>query len=93
MQRWNEEIEVVVRRVMEGNPLADFCDPAGLARAVSAGFLGLELYEGVDKEGAEAALEALERLGDLVAVMDDLGPIARQAVRAKARSAAPGSTA
>jgi AcrR family transcriptional regulator len=92
MQRWNEEIEVVVRRVMEGNPLADFCDPAGLARAVSAGFLGLELYEGVDKEGAEAALEALERLGDLVAVMDDLGPIARQAVRAKARSAAPGST-
>lgn len=86
MQRWNQEIEVVVRRVMEGNPLAEICDPAGLARAISAGFIGLEMYEGVDKAGAEAALESLERLGDLVAVMDDLGPIARRAVRAKMRA-------
>lgn len=86
MHRWNEEIEVVVRRVLEGNPLAEICDPAGLARAISAGFIGLELYEEVDKAGAEAALEALERLGDLVAVMDDLGPIAARVMRSKVRA-------
>ncbi|MFC7740218.1 hypothetical protein ACFQXA_03470 [Nocardiopsis composta] len=45
----------------------------------------------MDHEGAERALEALERLGDLVAVLDDLGPVARRAVRARLRSAAGGA--
>jgi AcrR family transcriptional regulator len=86
MSRWNEEIESVVRRVLRGHPLAELADPAGLARAISAGFIGLELYEGVDAEGAALALGALEQLGVLVDVMTDLGPIARRAVRAKIKS-------
>jgi AcrR family transcriptional regulator len=85
MVRWNEEIETVVRRVLRGNPLADVADPAGIARAISAGFIGLELYEGVDPEGADLALSSLESLGLLVDVMDDLGPVARRALRAKVR--------
>jgi AcrR family transcriptional regulator len=83
MSRWNEEIESVVRRVLRDHPLAELTDPAGLARAISAGFIGLELYEGIDPEGAALALGALEQLGVLVDVMDDLGPLARRAVRAK----------
>jgi AcrR family transcriptional regulator len=85
MSRWNYEIESVVRRVLRGSPLADVTDPGGLARAISAGFIGLELYEGVDQAGAEAALAALERLGVVVDVVNDLGPVARRAVRAKLR--------
>ena len=85
MARWNAEIETVVRRVLRDHPLAEITDPAGLARAISAGFIGLELYEGVDPEGAELALQSLEQLGLLVDVMDDLGPVARRAVRAKTR--------
>lgn len=91
MQRWNTEIEAVVRRVLEGNPMSELVDPSGLARAVSASFIGLELYEGVDPDGAHAALDALEQLGVLVAVVDDLGPVARRALRARLRRR--GSTA
>jgi AcrR family transcriptional regulator len=85
MARWNAEIETVVRRVMREGPLAEISDPAGLARAISAGFIGLELYEGVDPAGAELALRSLAQLGLLLDVMDDLGPVARRAVRAKTR--------
>jgi AcrR family transcriptional regulator len=85
MARWNAELETVLRRVLRDHPLAEITDPAGLARTISAGFIGLELYEGVDPDGAERALQSLEQLGLLVEVMDDLGPVARRAVRAKTR--------
>jgi AcrR family transcriptional regulator len=85
MKRWNLEIETVVRRVLRGSPLATVADPAGVARAISAGFIGLELYEGVDADGAALALDSLEQLGLLVDVMNDLGPVARRALRAKVR--------
>jgi AcrR family transcriptional regulator len=86
MTRWSLEIETVVRRVLRGNPLADIADPAGVARAISAGFIGLELYEGVDAAGAALALSSLEQLGLLIDVIDDLGPVARRALRAKVRA-------
>jgi AcrR family transcriptional regulator len=82
---WSAEIETVVRRVVDGSPVADLVDATGLARAISAGFIGLELYEGVDPDGGASALDALERLGVLVDVMNDLGPIATRALQAKLR--------
>jgi AcrR family transcriptional regulator len=85
MSRWNLEIETVVRRVLRGSPLATIADPAGVARAISAGFIGLELYDGIDADGAAQALDSLEQLGILVDVMNDLGPVARRALRAKVR--------
>jgi AcrR family transcriptional regulator len=88
MKRWNQEIESVVRRVLRGHLMAELADPGGLARGISAGFIGLELYEGVDAEGAALALAALEQLGVLVDVMDDLGPVARRAVRSTLKSKA-----
>jgi AcrR family transcriptional regulator len=86
MQRWNSEIEAVVERVLRGSPLAELTDAAGVARAISAGFIGLELYDGVDADGASLALDALEQLGLLVEVVDDLGPIARRALARKLRT-------
>jgi DNA-binding transcriptional regulator YbjK len=88
MELWRREVEAVVRRVLEPSPIADVVDAEGLARALSAAFVGLELYEGVDPDGAAAALAALERLGVLVEVLDDLGPVARRAVRARLRRSA-----
>jgi AcrR family transcriptional regulator len=85
MARWNLEIETVVRRVLRGGPLATIADPAGVARAISAGFIGLELYEGVDGEGAALAFDSLAQLGLLADVVDDLGPVARRALSAKVR--------
>jgi AcrR family transcriptional regulator len=85
MDLWRQEVESVVRRVLEPSPLADVVEPAGLARAMSAAFIGLELYEGVDADGAASALASLEQLGVLVEVLDDLGPVARRAVRARLR--------
>ncbi|WP_433545614.1 TetR/AcrR family transcriptional regulator [Streptomyces sp. CA-294286] len=84
---WIEEIEKVLGRVLEHSPVAEFTDPAGLARAVAAAFIGLELYEGVDEIGAAGALDALEQLAGLIGVLEDLGPVAQHAVRLGLRRA------
>ncbi|WP_055701461.1 MULTISPECIES: TetR/AcrR family transcriptional regulator [Streptomyces] len=78
---WVEEIEKVLTRVLAASPLGEFADPVGLARAVAASFVGMELYEGVDSAGTERALESLEQLSHLVTAIEDLGPIAQRAVR------------
>jgi AcrR family transcriptional regulator len=93
MDLWREQVEAVVRRVLEPSPLAEVVDAAGMARAISAAFIGLELYEGVDAAGASSAIEALERLGVLVEAVDDLGPVARRAVRARLRRSGKGRSA
>ncbi len=81
LELWIAEIETVLVRVLAGTPFGEFADPAGLARAVAASFVGIELYEGVDAAGARAALDALEQLGSLAAALEDLGPVAQRAVR------------
>ena len=85
---WIDEIEAVLVRLLKDSPLAEVTDPAGLARGISASFVGIELYEGVDPAGAESALASLETLGLLVEVVDDLGPVARR-LCARASGAPP----
>ncbi|GAB2826909.1 TetR family transcriptional regulator [Streptomyces chlorus] len=85
---WIVEIEKVLERILPGTPFGEFADAGGLARAVAASFVGLELYEGVDPAGAGAALDSLEQLGILIAALDDLGPVAHRAVRHHLRRAA-----
>ncbi|MFJ4688188.1 TetR/AcrR family transcriptional regulator [Streptomyces sp. NPDC091377] len=85
LELWIAEIERVLVRVLAATPFGEFTDPAGLARAVAASFVGIELYEGVDAEGATAALDALEQLGALAAALEDLGPVAQRAVRHRLR--------
>jgi AcrR family transcriptional regulator len=87
LELWITEIERLLARVLATTPLAEFADPGGLARAVSASFVGIELYEGVDATGAGAALAALDQLASLVAALDDLGPVAQRAVRHALRRA------
>ncbi|WP_127502545.1 TetR/AcrR family transcriptional regulator [Actinoplanes solisilvae] len=82
---WIAPIEETLERLLAGSPAVDLIDTAGLARAVSAAFIGLELYEGVAPEAAGAALDSLNRLAVLFEVVDDLGPVARRALRAKLR--------
>ncbi|KUM73008.1 TetR/AcrR family transcriptional regulator [Streptomyces griseorubiginosus] len=81
LRLWITEIEHVLTRLLAATPFGEFTDPAGLARAVAASFVGIELYEGVDAPGATAALDALEHLGALVAALEALGPVAQRAVR------------
>jgi AcrR family transcriptional regulator len=88
LRLWVTAIEDAVARLLAGSPVAELIDTAGLARAVSAGFIGLELYEGVAPDDAATALDALDRLAVLVEVVDDLGPVARRALRGKLRRTA-----
>jgi AcrR family transcriptional regulator len=90
MARWSDEVETVVRRVTATGPLSGTVEPGGLARAVVASFVGLELYEGVDPAGAAAALAVLDVLSGLLAALDELGPVASRAVRASVRRRAGG---
>jgi AcrR family transcriptional regulator len=82
---WVAEIEAVLVRLLAGSPLGEVAEPAGLARAVSAAFIGMELFEGVDPDGAERALGAVDQLAVLVEVVEGLGPVARRALRATLR--------
>lgn len=93
MSVWAAEIEQVVDRVLRDSPLVEITDTAGIARAVSASFIGLQLYDGVDAAGAALALDSLERLAVLVEVVDDLGPIARRALRSKLKGRRGGTPA
>jgi AcrR family transcriptional regulator len=80
---WIDEIESVLRRLLTGSPLAEIADIPALAKAISASFIGIELYEGIDQAGADQAMAALEQLAGLIEIIDDLGPVARRALRAK----------
>jgi AcrR family transcriptional regulator len=86
MNLWSAAIEAVIDRLLRDSPLSQIAEPAALARAVSASFIGLELYEAVDTDGAAAAFDALERLGVLAEVVEELGPIARRALRSKLKA-------
>jgi AcrR family transcriptional regulator len=85
LQLWITPIENVLARLLARSPFAEFVDIPGLARAVCAGFIGLGLFEGADPAGAQAALDALDRLVTLVEVADDLGPVARRALHGRLR--------
>ncbi|MFG1941989.1 TetR/AcrR family transcriptional regulator [Nonomuraea sp. NPDC048826] len=85
LELWIGGLERTLERLLAGSPVAELADVEGLARAVAAAFIGLELYEGVDPAGGQAALDALERLAVLAEVVDDLGPVARRALRARLR--------
>ena len=72
-------------RLLAGSPFEGIADPRGLARTVASAFIGIELYETVDPDGAALALDTLDQLAVLIEVVEELGPIARRAVRAKLR--------
>jgi len=83
LRMWTVEIETVLSRLLKDTPVSEVAEVPGLATAISAAFVGLELYEAVDPAGAQQALTAIEQLAVLLEVMDDLGPVARRALRAK----------
>ena len=88
MDAWSVEVETVLVRVLPATPLHGLVDPRGLAQAVAAGFIGLELYDGVDPEATERALASLDALGALLSAFDVLPPVAARAFRTRARRAA-----
>jgi len=84
---WIAEVEETLQRLLSASPIGEVANAAGLARAVAAAFVGIELYEGADSDGADAAFAALGQLASLTEVLDDLGPAARRALRHHARRA------
>lgn len=88
-QPWTDEVERTLRRLLTDSPFAEVIDVAGLTRAAAAAFIGLELYRAVDPAGAEAALVAFDQMAVLVELADDLGPVAKRALRARLRRARP----
>ncbi len=85
---WVAEIESVLDRILPGTPLAGLVDIGGLARAIAAAFVGLELYDGVDQDGAARAMNALQQLGALMTMFENMGPVSRAAVKGRMQKAA-----
>src|ERR1700712_394065 len=88
MDLWVTEIEHTMQRLLAARPVREAVDVPGLSRAVAAAFVGIELYEGVDPAGAGSALAAIEQLSVLLEVVEDLGPVARRALRSRMKRAA-----
>jgi AcrR family transcriptional regulator len=85
---WVTEIEGTLQRVLADSPIKAALDIPGLARAVSAAFIGLELYEAADPDSTRHAMDALAQVAVLTDVLDDLGPVARRALRNRLRRSA-----
>lgn len=85
---WVTEIEQTLQRVLADSPIKAALDIPGLARAVSAAFIGLELYEAADPDSTKHAMAALAQVAVLTDVLDDLGPVARRALRNRLRRTA-----
>lgn len=85
---WVAEIEQTLQRVLADSPIKAALDIPGLARAVSAAFIGLELYEAADPEATRHAMAALAQVAVLTDVLEDLGPVARAALRNRLRRTA-----
>jgi AcrR family transcriptional regulator len=82
---WIAEIEPTLQRVLADSPIKAALDIPGLARAISAAFIGLELYEAADPDATKHAMDALAQVAVLTDVLDDLGPVARRALRNRLR--------
>jgi AcrR family transcriptional regulator len=84
---WVVEVEKTLDRVLADSPLKPLVDLGGLARSISAGFVGIELLEGVDPDGAARALGSLEQLAvlaeTLLAELGNLGPVTSRIVKRK----------
>lgn len=78
LRLWFDEVARVVNRLLAASPIRTLVGVDDLSRAVGAAFIGLELYEGVDPEGAEAALDSLAALGVLIDVLDGLSQLERK---------------
>lgn len=87
MNLWVTEIEHTMARLLASSPVREAIDVAGLSRAVAAAFIGIELYDAVDPGGAESALAAINQLSVLIDVAEDLGPVARRALRSRMKRA------
>jgi AcrR family transcriptional regulator len=85
---WISELETTLERLLRTSPISEMADTAGLARAVAAAFVGIELYEGADPDGAESAFAALAQLSALIKALDGLGPAARRALHNRLRRTA-----
>jgi AcrR family transcriptional regulator len=89
---WIVEIEQTLQRILADSPIRAALDIPGLARAISAAFIGLELYEAADAASAQHAMDALAQVAVLTEVLDDLGPVARRALRTRLRRTQAAST-
>jgi AcrR family transcriptional regulator len=85
---WITEVETVLDRVLADSLLAPVLDIPGLARSISAAFIGFELYDGVDHAGAAQAMSAIAQLGGLIELIEDVGPATRRALRTRLRRVA-----
>jgi len=84
LQPWRELTEQAVRSALRRSAAARLLPPAEAARALVAGFLGLELLASLDNDRA-AALALLDRAGSLARLLDMLAGVKLPGRRKEAR--------
>lgn len=82
LAEWIAEIEAVLTRILAASVLDGLADPADLARAVAAAFLGAELLGGVDPRAEESAFAVIGHLAALAQALDGQSPVVRRALKA-----------
>jgi AcrR family transcriptional regulator len=88
LRLWIVEIQDVLNRVLAGSVLGEIADVPGLAHALSASFIGMELMAVVDPDGDDLAAAALDDLGLLAERLDRMSPVTQRALRGAVRRTA-----
>lgn len=65
LRLWVTPIQATLERVLASSPVADHLDIGGLATALCAGFIGVELVNGIDPTGGTTARSTLHHLATL----------------------------
>lgn len=86
LELWFAEVTRTVQRLLTDSPIREVVDVTDLGRTIGAAFIGLELYDGVDPDGATAALDSLAGLGVLIEVLDGLSPVERKLLKKRIAS-------
>ncbi len=87
LELWFAEVARAVDRLLTDSPIRELVNLTDLGRTIGAAFIGLELYDGVDPDGATAALDSLAGLGVLIEVLDGLSPLERKLLKKRIASA------
>lgn len=80
LDSWTAQIADALERITAPTPVSGLVDARGLAPLLTAAFVGLELYDGANPRGGQAAKATLESLTKMLDSLLDAGPIVRTAL-------------
>lgn len=85
LQLWENEISAALHRITGTGVTAELLDVEDLVPLITATFVGMELYGGIDPQAPHRAMGVLESLGQFAAALDELSPASTRVLKSAVR--------